>query len=150
MPPRLVPELSVDDLEASLKLYVGVLGFEVAYARPEECFAYLERGDVHLMLEEATGPGRRFGTAALEHPYGRGINLQIEIDDVDALYQSILRANVSIAIPLEEKWYRTSQSEMGNKQFVLADRDGYLLRFFTSLGERTTGDCPPRLPMTQA
>ena len=34
-----------------------------------------------LMLQEAEGPGRRFRTAPLQHPYGRGMNMQIEVDD---------------------------------------------------------------------
>ena len=75
--PVLVPELDVSDLARSLDFYVGLIGFEVLYERPEERFAYLTLGDAHLMLEEAAGPGRRFRTAPLERPYGRGVNFQI-------------------------------------------------------------------------
>jgi hypothetical protein len=46
------------------------------------------------MLQTADGPGRRFRTAPLAHPYGRG-------------------------------------EEVTTEQFVVADEDGYLLRFFT-------------------
>jgi len=37
---RLAPEVLVSDSEASLACRCGLLGFEVAYARPEERFAY--------------------------------------------------------------------------------------------------------------
>ena len=39
-------------------------------------------------------------------------------------------------LDLEEKWYRMIDKEVGNKQFVVSDPDGYLLRFFEDLGER--------------
>jgi catechol 2,3-dioxygenase-like lactoylglutathione lyase family enzyme len=134
----LIPELDVDDLDASLDFYVTVLGFAVLYDRPEERFAFLAREQVHLMLQEAVGPGRRFRTAILEHPYGRGVNFQIQIADVAQLYDTVCMHGCAIVIPLEERWYRISEQVVtGNRQFVLADPDGYLLRFFSELGRRT-------------
>jgi catechol 2,3-dioxygenase-like lactoylglutathione lyase family enzyme len=135
-PPPLVPELDVTDLDRSLAFYRDILGFRVHAERPEERFVYLIRECAHLMLEEAAGPGRRFHSAPLEHPFGRGINLQIEVSDVDALYVAVQRAGLEIRIPLEERWYRHDETELGNRQFVTADPDGYLLRFFSSLGRR--------------
>jgi predicted DNA-binding ribbon-helix-helix protein len=134
--PRLVPELDVSDLERSLDVYLRIFGFECRIRRPEERFAYLVREDAHLMLEEAAGPGRRFNTAPLEPPFGRGMNLQIEVSDVDALHADVRRAALPLRIPLEERWYRQGEVERGNRQFVVADPDGYLLRFFSDLGER--------------
>lgn len=132
----LVPELDVADLEASLAFYVGVLGFTVRYSRPEEQFAYLEREGAELMLEAAAGPGRRFRTAPLEHPYGRGMNLQIVCSDVSALHTRVTTTDAEVVVPLETRWYRAGDVELGNRQFVVADPDGYLLRFFQDLGER--------------
>ena len=134
--PALIPELDVADLDRSLAVYVGVLGFVCHASRPEERFAYLVRDDIHLMLEEAAGPGRRFHTAPMEFPFGRGMNLQMEVADVDALYLRVEQSGVVITVPLEERWYRQNEIELGNRQFVAADPDGYLLRFFTSLGAR--------------
>ncbi|MGB4056706.1 MAG: VOC family protein [Alphaproteobacteria bacterium] len=133
---KVVPELDVDNIERSLKLYVDVLGFKILYSRPEEKFAYLDLDGVHMMLEEATGPGRRFRTAPLEHPYGRGINLQIEISDAKILHDRVQKAGIDLVVPLEERWYRKDKTEKGHSQFVIADCDGYLLRFFSNLGER--------------
>ncbi len=134
--PPLTPELDVEDLETSLRIYTGAFGFRVLFQRPEERFAYLELEGAHLMLEEAAGPGRRFRTAPLEKPNGRGINLQIRVSDVAILYDRVAHAEVSVIIPLEERWYRQGSLERGNRQFVAADPDGYLLRFFSDLGER--------------
>ena len=141
-PPLLIPELDVSDLDRSLSVYIDVLGFRLHVSRPEERFAYLIREGVHLMLEEIAGPGRRFHTAPMEHPFGRGMNLQIEVADVDALYASVQQAGLSVVIPLEERWYRQDQLEAGNRQFVMADSDGYLLRFFRDLGRRPVEALP--------
>lgn len=137
---RLVPELDVEDLDRSLAFYIGVAGFRIKFGRPEERFAYLDRDGAQLMLEEAAGPGRRFRPAPLEHPYGRGINLMIEVGDIDTLHARIAVAGLcEIVIPLEERWYRENEIENGQRQFVVADPDGYLLRFFTDLGQRPAG-----------
>jgi catechol 2,3-dioxygenase-like lactoylglutathione lyase family enzyme len=48
----LVPELLVADLDASLRFWRGLCGFAVAYDRPEERFAYLDRAGAQVMLEE--------------------------------------------------------------------------------------------------
>ena len=64
------------------------------------------------------------------------MNLQIRVDDVDVLYASVLVAPWPMIIELEERWYRQSRIERGNRQFVIADPDGYLLRFFGDLGSR--------------
>jgi len=135
-PPPLIPELDVEDLAASLRVYTGVFGFAVLFERPEERFAYLELEGAHLMLEEAAGPGRRFRTAPLEKPYGRGVNLQIRVSDAAALHARAARAGLVIVTDLEERWYRRDGQERGQRQFVAADPDGYLLRFYTYLGVR--------------
>ncbi|THD74309.1 MAG: VOC family protein [Phenylobacterium sp.] len=136
MTAALVPELDVGDLARSLRFYVEVLGFSVVYERAEEQFAYLRREEAELMLEAADGPGRRFRTAPLEPPFGRGMNLQIRTGDVTALFDRVAAHGLAPLIPLEERWYRVRLRERGLRQFVVADPDGYLLRFFEDLGVR--------------
>ncbi|HEU0073438.1 MAG TPA: VOC family protein [Dehalococcoidia bacterium] len=132
--PRLVPELVCSDLQRSLAFYTGVLGFMIAFRREEESFAYLEREGAELMLQ---GPTERlFLAGELQPPYGRGINLQIEASDVDQLHQSVMAAGAPVYLPMEEKWYRRDQMLLGNRQFIVQDPDGYLLRFFRNLGSR--------------
>jgi catechol 2,3-dioxygenase-like lactoylglutathione lyase family enzyme len=131
MRPKLVPELDVADLPRALRFYVDLCGFRVDYERPEEGFAYLEREGAELMLQVADGPGRRFRTAPLEHPYGRGVNLQVEVSDAGSLHATILAAGIETLIGLERRTYRVRGEEVETEQFVVADEDGYLLRFFT-------------------
>jgi catechol 2,3-dioxygenase-like lactoylglutathione lyase family enzyme len=132
----LVAELDVDRLERSLAFYVEVLGFKLVFERREEKFAYLACEGSELMIEEAAGPGRRFRIAPLEHPYGRGINLQIQVGDVNAMHARAVAAGVTFVVPLEDRWYRRDADEYGKRQFVIADPDGYLLCFFSRLGLR--------------
>jgi catechol 2,3-dioxygenase-like lactoylglutathione lyase family enzyme len=144
----LVPELDVTALTTSLRFYAEVLEFRILFERSSERLAYLERGGVELMIQEAAGPGRRFRTAPLEPPYGRGVNFQLRVDDVDALHARAAAAGVNIVVPIEERWYRVDvaesggrwlvkgPTEAGNRQFVLADPDGYLWRPFRDLGLR--------------
>ena len=133
--PGLVPELDVVDLDSSTRFYV-MLGFEVRYARPEEGFAYLAFGDVHLMLETADGPGRRFRTADLVQPHGRGVNFQLEVPDISAVHAAVVATQAPIIVDLEDRWYAVGDRERGNRQFVVADPSGYLWRPFQNLGER--------------
>jgi len=132
--PRLVPELICSDIGRSLRFYTTVLGFAVLYARPEEQFAYLDRDGAHLMIEQPTT--RAFLAGKLARPYGRGINLQIEVSDVDALYAAVTASDAPIYLSLEERWYRRDSALIGNRQFIVQDPDGYLLRLYQALGRQ--------------
>lgn len=132
---RLVPELICADFERSLRFYTDVLGFHVRFARPEERFVYLEREGAEIMLEQPTG--RMFLVGELTHPYGRGLNLQIQVDNVAALYVTVQASGCTVLLPLEDKWYRQDRVLWGNRQFVVQDPDGYLLRFFEDLGSKS-------------
>ena len=95
----LAPELDVLDLATSLRFYVGVLEFRVLFERPAERFAYLERLGAEVMIQEAAGPGRRFRTAPLEAPYGRGVNFQLRVTKVDAMMTRAIEAGAEIVVP---------------------------------------------------
>ncbi|MGB5949906.1 MAG: VOC family protein [Parvibaculum sp.] len=132
----LVPELYVADFDRSLAFYRDMLDFQIMYMRAEERFAFLEREGAQLMIEQSTDPARIWAAAELAHPYGRGINLQIRVRNVDALHQSLAAASISFFVALEDKWYRRDEELVGNRQFVIQDPDGYLLRFYGDLGAR--------------
>ena len=134
----LVPELAVSDWRRSRSFYCDLIGFSVRYERPEEGFSYLVLGDAELMIDQI-GLGRTFtvADAPIERPFGRGLNLQLRVPDVDAILQRLQLASIPLYLPLEEKWYRRDEIEVGSRQFVVADPDGYLVRPFEDLGERT-------------
>ena len=130
---KLVPELLVSDHAASRDFYVRVIGFRVRYERPEEKFSYLDLGGAALMIEQETD---FWITAPREKPYGRGINLQIEVDAIDPILSRLEQAGIALFRPVEEAWYRSDETYSGNRQFLVQDPDGYLLRMFEDLGER--------------
>jgi catechol 2,3-dioxygenase-like lactoylglutathione lyase family enzyme len=132
----LVPEFVCSNFAESLRFYTGLLGFRVLYSRPEERFAYLERDGAELMLEQSVSKDRLWPRAELAYPFGRGINFQIQVADAERLHAAILAAGVAFYLPLEEKWYRRENDEIGVRQFAIQDPDGYLLRFSQIIGER--------------
>ena len=131
----LVPELSVLDFEKSLAFYADILGFEVAFSRPEERFAYLQLGDAQLMLDQFV-EGQSWQTGEMSYPLGRGINLEIGVEDVEGMLRRLEAEHYPIKVPLEERWYRQDEVLNGQKQFLVMDPDGYLLRFVESLGTK--------------
>ncbi|WP_247742865.1 VOC family protein [Shimia sp. R9_1] len=76
----LVPEFAVTNCAKSKAFYCELLGFDCVYDRPEEGFAYLKLGEAELMLDQID-LGRSFdeGHLPTEYPFGRGLNVQIEV-----------------------------------------------------------------------
>lgn len=133
MPAKLVPELLVSNHAASRDFYVRIIGFSVRYERPEEKFSYLDLHGAALMIEQESD---FWTTAPREKPYGRGINLQIEVPALDPILGRLQQAGIALFRPVEEAWYRAGAAYSGNRQFLVQDPDGYLLRMFEDLGEQ--------------
>ncbi|UUY05631.1 VOC family protein [Svornostia abyssi] len=137
MRPRLVPELICTDLKRSCAFYCDVAGFAVRYAREEERFVLLEREGAQLMLEEPASASRLLPAGAtLEPPYGRGMHLEIDVDDVGALHDATVRAGLEPLLPLEDRWYERADDAVLVRQFAVQDPDGYVLRFTEELEAR--------------
>lgn len=132
----LIPELQVLDFNKSLDFYTRLAGFEILYDRPENEFAMLGLNGARLMIEGFSNKSRSWLVGQMERPLGRGMHLQIEVQDVQHLYQNFKEAKYPIFFDMEEKWYRINDKEKGHKQFLVQDPDGYLLRFFENIGVR--------------
>ncbi|HEY6405956.1 MAG TPA: VOC family protein [Ktedonobacteraceae bacterium] len=129
----LVPELSVSDFEKSFFFYTEVLGFRVEFQRPEHHFAFLSYQGCQLMIDQENPTWK---TGKLEYPYGRGINLAMQVDTIESLLQSLLAHGYALFAEPEDHLYRQGQVLLGRREFLVLDPDGYLLRFAQSLGER--------------
>jgi len=131
----LVPELTVTDVEASLNFYRTV-GFHVRFVRTSPPFAYLTLGDAQIMLEQAHNEGWVVGP--LERPFGRGINLQIEVDNVQSTRAALASVGLKVFREPSDSWYQVSEAhEEGQRELLVQDPDGYLLRFAQPLGRRS-------------
>ena len=131
---KIIPELSVTNLQESLKFY-KVIGFKVEYERPENKFVFLSLGEIQFMLQEISEDDK-WDVAPLSYPFGNGINFQLEVDDIDKIYKSLVDNNYKIAYDVEENWYRQDDKLLGNREFLVQDPDGYLIRFSEDLGEK--------------
>ncbi len=129
----LVPELCVLDIRESLLFWCGLLGFDVAYDRPAARFAYLVRGRLQVMLCERNG---RWETTVLQRPFGQGINLQMTVDRIAPLLAALRSRGWPLYEEPNEAWYRVGNDECGQREFLVQDPDGYLLRFAEDLGKR--------------
>ena len=131
---KIIPELSVTNLENSLKFY-KTIGFKVEYERPENKFAFISLGEIQFMLQEFSD-NDKWNILPLTYPFGNGINFQLEVTNLNEIYNNLKTANYKITFDIEENWYRQDDKLLGNKEFLIQDPDGYLLRFFEDLGEK--------------
>ena len=129
-----IPELSVSNLANSLKFY-KTAGFKIEYERPENKFVFLSLGEIQFMLQEISDKDK-WQIAPLSYPFGNGINFQLEVSNLDEIYNNFKNSNYKIIFDIEENWYRQDDKLLGNKEFLIQDPDGYLLRFSEDLGEK--------------
>jgi len=129
----LIPELSVSNFTESLKFYRDILGFKIEYQREESKFALISLEGSQLMIEEVNG---NWSVGKMEKPFGRGVNFQIEVKQIKSLIDSLAKDNHPLFKKVMENWYRQDNKLLGNKEFLVQDPDGYLLRFSEDLGER--------------
>ena len=129
-----IPEFSVTNLENSLNFY-ETAGFKIEYNRPENKFAFISFGNIQFMLQELSD-NDKWSIGELKYPFGNGINFQLEVEDVEKIYNNFKNNNYTIAFDIEENWYRQDSKILGNREFLIQDPDGYLLRFMQDLGEK--------------
>ena len=122
---KLIPELSVSDILKSKEFYLS-LGFSILYERKEDKFCFLELDGNQLMIEEVN---EHWNTGVLEYPYGRGINLSMEVKDIDSIYRLAVENQYPIFRDMQIDQYRVGDKLYCDKQFLIQDLDGYLLRF---------------------
>ncbi len=64
------------------------------------------------------------------------MHFQVEVSAIDQILARLATAGVAPGTPVSECWYRVGTCEHGQREFFVADPDGYLFRFFEFLGER--------------
>ena len=121
----LIPELSVTDIEKSKEFYLN-LGFKIMYERKEDkfCFLYLE--DNQIMIEEINN---NWNVGEMKYLFGNGINISMTVSDIDSFYESIISKKIVLFRKIKTSKYRVDDIIYEDKEFLLQDPDGYLLRF---------------------
>lgn len=122
----LIPELSVSDINKSKNFYIDILGFHLEYERLDDKFVFLSYGEAQIMIEEING---YWNTGNLRYPFGRGINFQIATDDVYKIANNLKKNNINLFRDVMESEYECDCEVVLEKEILVQDPDGYLLRF---------------------
>ena len=123
---KLIPELSVKDIEKSKHFYINILNFKLEYERPENKFAFLSYNGSQIMIEQIND---NWNVGKLQYPFGRGINFQIETKEIDSISQRLKDNNIKIYKDIFESQYIANGKVYKEKELLVQDPDGYLLRF---------------------
>ena len=122
----LIPELSVSDINKSKNFYIDILGFHLEYERLDDKFAFLSYGKAQIMIEEINW---HWNTEKLQYPFGRGVNFQIVTDDVYKIVNNLKQNNINLFRDVMESRYKCGSEVVLEKEILVQDPDGYLLRF---------------------
>ena len=133
----LKPELYVSNFAKSLDFYTNILGFTLEYQRENPLFAFLSYQGSNIMIQEIDpNEADEYITGKFEYPFGRGINFQIDTNDVEKLSNSLKSHNYLVRRDVEDSWYKVDNMLHGCRQILVQDPDGYLLRFSQSIGKK--------------
>ena len=118
---RLRLELFVKSVPESKDFYVRVLGFNVESYQPDG-YSVLRKGDIQIALQAQS-------QLSDEHPLkpidqeraGLGIEIVLEVDDLEAVYAHVLHTDWPLADVLAERPW-------GSRDFRVFDPNGYYIR----------------------
>lgn len=119
-------ELHVADIEATLAFYEA-LGFRVTKRWKD--WVRLDRDGAELVLQGDAYLRNHdhYFTPYLDvSPRGVGVEITIEVDDVDAVYATAQEAGLRIVKPIQDRDWKA-------RDFRLADPDGFFVRITSSL-----------------
>jgi len=120
-------ELFVSDLERSVAFYEA-LGFRVT--RRWEDWLKLAREDgvaITLQGDSHAVAGPHFFTPDIgRHPRGTGVEIVVQVADVDAVHEAARAAGLRIVKPIQDRDWKA-------RDFRLADPDGYFVRVTSPL-----------------
>lgn len=133
----ILPELYVTDFKKSLHLYIDIIGFKLEYDRQNPNFAFLSYQGTQLMIQELDPhEDGEYVTGTFEYPFGRGINFQMKVTDVNKIAQSLQSNKYPLRKTIFESWYKVNNVLKGNREILVQDPDGYLLRFSQDIGQK--------------
>ena len=78
------------------------------------------------MIEEIND---HWNTGTLEYPFGRGINISMEIKNFDTVYNNIKNNKYPLFKDIMKSKYEVAGNIYIDEEFLIQDPDGYLLRF---------------------
>ena len=116
-------ELFALDIEASIAFYTRVLAFELARHEPGD-YVSLRLGGVVLGIgpvAKLPEEGGYFDREIAALRRGLGVEIVLEVDDVDRCHERVAASGHPILEPLRDR-------QWGLRDFRISDPDGYYLR----------------------
>jgi catechol 2,3-dioxygenase-like lactoylglutathione lyase family enzyme len=112
----------VNDVDAAIAFYAGMLGFKVDM-HPAPGFAALSRGELRLLLNRpgAGGAGQAMPDGTSPAPGGWN-RIQIEVADIVSIVESLKTAGVRLRSPIVEG--------NGGRQVLVEDPSGNPIELF--------------------
>lgn len=132
---KLIPELTVTNIEKSKEFYTEILGFKIEYERKEDNFVFLSLGEAQLMLD---GVNENWVMSGFYYPFGSGVNFQIEIDNIEQFVAKIKEKEIDLYKDIFESKYKCGDITYTKKEVMIIDPDGYMLRFSEMVETRVT------------
>jgi len=124
-------ELFVDDVERSLAFYTAALGLQPPPGYDPRGYVPVSAGQIRIGLQRhsALSAEHHFRPAYFAGPRGVGVEIVIEVDDVDGAFARARDA----AVPCGGQIEQLTARPWGQTDFRLIDPDGYYIRV-TSAG----------------
>jgi catechol 2,3-dioxygenase-like lactoylglutathione lyase family enzyme len=127
-------EMMVTDYAMSYRFWTEALGFTLAFERPAQKLACLQRPEgAQVMIYQRDGD---WDVGAMERPFGRGLVVQIYMEDASALAAQVAAAGVEFYVVLHEKQRDWGDRLGGQREFLVQDPDGDLVMVADRIGER--------------
>lgn len=124
-------ELHVADIDRTIRFY-EVLGFRVVRRWGE--WVRLDRDGAELVLQgdSYVRSHPHYFSADIDHaPRGTGVEITVEVADVDAVHADAQAAGLRIVKPMQDRDWKA-------RDFRLADPDGFFIRITSSLRHEVT------------
>lgn len=122
----LIPEISVKNIEKSKEFYISILGFKLEYERIFDKFIFLSFEEAQLMIEEING---NWSVGKISYPFGNGVNFQISTENIDDIYKKCKQKKINFFREMMINEYKIDNQVITEKEFLIQDPDGYLIRF---------------------
>jgi predicted enzyme related to lactoylglutathione lyase len=117
-------ELFVDDIERSATFYERALGFTREPGGDDYVSVRRAGAILGIGLARRLPANHHFGQDALARQRGVGVEIVLEVDDLDAAYTAAVNANARVLSPIALRPW-------GLRDFRVADPDGYYIRVTT-------------------
>lgn len=120
---------TVDDVQGTIDLYTGLLGFKITMQYPETeepQWAVLRIDTIDVIVKDKNYNDIYTGDFE-SSVYGGSVGLMIPIANIDSFYTAI-RDSVVVRLPLKDNFYDM-------RKFAIEDNNGYILIFTEKISE---------------